>query len=88
MPEHPSSLELRVGPQGRILLPVILRRAWGVTTGTTLVARLEEERLVLEKPAQIVQRAKARFAALRNHPSLADELIGERRGEADREAAE
>jgi bifunctional DNA-binding transcriptional regulator/antitoxin component of YhaV-PrlF toxin-antitoxin module len=86
--EHLRITELRIGPQGRIVLPAALRHAWGVDAGTMLVARLEDERLVLEKPAQVVQRVKARFAVLRGHPSLADELIADRRVEANQEAGE
>jgi hypothetical protein len=42
--------------------------------------------LVLEKPSQVLERVKRRFAALQNQPSLADELIAERRAAAEREA--
>jgi hypothetical protein len=50
--------------------------------GENLLAYLENDRLIMEKPAHIAQRAKGRFAALRGQPSLADELIAERRREA------
>ncbi|RIK35213.1 MAG: AbrB family transcriptional regulator, partial [Chloroflexi bacterium] len=59
---------------------------WQIERGQILIARLDGERLVLEKPAQVLQRVKRRFAALRGQPSLADELIAERRAEARREA--
>ena len=85
MSEHLQTIELRVGPQGRIVIPARLRQAWGIEKGSVLLARLEEDQLVLEKPAQVLQRIKRRFAALQNQPSLADELIAERRVEAERE---
>lgn len=82
MPEGTSIVEVQVGPQGRVVIPASLRQAWQVKTGETLMARLEDDRLILEKPAHIVRRVKGRFAALRGQPSLADELIADRRGEA------
>jgi len=82
MPENLSIVELQVGPQGRVVIPASLRQAWQLTTGETLMARLEDDRLILEKPAHILQRTKDRFVALRGQPSLADELIAERHSEA------
>ena len=87
MPQQLSIIELQVGPQGRVVIPASLRQAWRIKTGEILMARLEEDRLILEKPAHIVQRVKGRFVALRGQPSLADELIAERHGEALRENA-
>ncbi len=85
MAENSSTIELHIGPQGRIVLPASLRRRWGVSPGEVLLAHLSEERLILEKPSHVVQRVKQRFAALHNQPSLADQLIAERRGEANLE---
>lgn len=82
MPKNLSIVELKVGPQGRVVIPASLRQAWQLTTGETLMARLEDDRLILEKPANIPRRVKDRFAALRSQPSLADELIAERHREA------
>ncbi len=66
-------------------IPASLRRAWKLKSGEVLLARLEEDRLVLERPAQVLQRVKERFASLRNQPSLADELMAERHSTAQRE---
>jgi bifunctional DNA-binding transcriptional regulator/antitoxin component of YhaV-PrlF toxin-antitoxin module len=87
MAEDRTTVELRLGPQGRIVIPASLRRIWQISTGEVLMARLEDDRLILEKPSAVVQRAKGRFAALRGQPSLADELIADRRREAGQEAA-
>jgi AbrB family looped-hinge helix DNA binding protein len=86
MSERLQTIKLHVGPQGRIVIPARLRRAWGIEKGSVLLARLEEDQLVLEKPSQVLERVKRRFAALQNQPSLADELIAERRVAAEREA--
>ena len=87
MPDNLSIIELQVGPQGRVVIPESLRQAWQIETGETLMAHLEDDRLILEKPAHILQRAKGRFVALAGQHSLADELIAERHREAIREDA-
>ena len=79
------STEVRIGPQGRLVVPVHLRRALGIAPGDTLVVRAEEGRLVLEKRGQALQRVKNRFASVPPEVSLVDELIAERRAEARRE---
>ncbi|MGH8520623.1 MAG: AbrB/MazE/SpoVT family DNA-binding domain-containing protein [Gammaproteobacteria bacterium] len=73
-------------PQGRLVIPAALRRTLGFEPGDTLVAHLEEGRLVLEKPETIKRRLKARFARLPKGKSLAAELLAERRDEAKRES--
>jgi len=78
--------EVRVGPQGRMVIPAPLRRALGLKQGQVLVARVENGRLTLEKPEYIMERIKARFAKVPQDISLADELISERRKEARKEA--
>ena len=80
-----ETIELQVGRQGRVVIPAALRQLWQIRSGDTLLARLEDDRLVLEKPEQVMQRVKQRYAALRGQASLADELISERRGEAAQE---
>jgi len=86
---NPSkSVEVHLGRQGRLVIPVALRQLLGFEEGDTLVAREEAGRLVLEKQAMVKQRLKARFAQVPNDRSLADELITERREAAQREVAE
>ena len=52
------------------------------------MARQDGNRLVLEKPEQIKQRLKARFAQVPAERRLVEELIAERRQESRREGAE
>jgi len=54
-------------------------------SGDRLLARQEADRLVLEKPEQIKQRLKARFAQVPVERRLVNELIAERREESRRE---
>lgn len=79
-------LTTKVGPDGRVLVPVELRRELALDPGTPLVARVEDDRLILERSDALVGRAKARFAAARRTPSPVDELIADRRRAADDEA--
>jgi bifunctional DNA-binding transcriptional regulator/antitoxin component of YhaV-PrlF toxin-antitoxin module len=79
---------LNVGPQGRIVIPVALRRAWGLEQGETLIARLEGDRVFLERPLDALESFKRSYPQLRDEPNMIDELIAERRLEAAREDAE
>lgn len=81
-------VEVHLGRQGRLVIPVALRQLLGFEEGDKLVAREEAGRLVLEKQAMVKQRLKARLTQLPKDRSLADELIEERREEAKRQEAE
>ncbi|HEV7671422.1 MAG TPA: AbrB/MazE/SpoVT family DNA-binding domain-containing protein [Thermoanaerobaculia bacterium] len=72
-----------VGEQGRLVIPAAIRRKMHLSSGETLVAFVEDNRLVLERRSAILERLKARFAGI--GVSLADELIAERRAEAAKE---
>ncbi len=78
-------LSTKVGPGGRVLIPIELRRALDLAEGTSLVARVEDDRLILERPDALLERAKARFALIADGASLADELVAERRRESESE---
>lgn len=80
-------LTVRFGPDGRVLVPVELRRALGATPGEPLVARVIEHRLVIERRADVLRRVQGRFATVPDGVSLADELIEDRRREASQEAS-
>jgi len=88
MNDLPQSVEVTLGRQGRVVIPVSLRRALGFEEGDALVARQELGRLVLEKPERIRQRLKQRFAQVPGERKLVDELIAERRMEGRRDEAE
>lgn len=80
---------LKVGPQGRVVIPASMRKALGLEPGQILVGHVEDSRLVLERRDTVLRRVQARFsAAVPRDVSLADELIAERRQEARREAGE
>lgn len=83
-----NAIQVTVGPQGRVVVPAPLRRRLGIEAGDVLVARAEEDRLVLERREAILRRIRSRFASVPKGVSLVDELIAERREEAKREQHE
>ena len=80
-----AGVQVRVGPEGRVLIPAAVRRAAGIQPGTSLVVRVEDGRVVLIPRDAIKRRLREMFADVEG--SMADELIAERREEAAREAA-
>ena len=88
MSDNTASVDVSLGRQGRLVIPAPLRRSLGLEEGDRLVARQDGNRLVLEKPEQIKQRLKARFAQVPAERRLVEELIAERRQKSRREGAE
>ena len=77
--------DVQFGAQGRVVVPAAIRKALGFRPGDTLVARVEDDHLVIEKPESVERRIRDRFRKPRSR-SLADELLAERREEARRES--
>jgi AbrB family looped-hinge helix DNA binding protein len=82
------TIEVTVGRQGRLVVPAALRRRLGIEAGDVLVARAEDDRLVLERRQTILTRLRHRYAEVPADVSLVDELIAERRDESARERGE
>jgi len=77
---------VHVGPQGRLVIPAQLRRELRLQAGETLVARVEEDRLILERPRAALGRLQRAFrAAVPEGTSLVDELLADRRAEVSRD---
>lgn len=76
---------VRMGPQGRIVVPAELRRELGLDEGSTLNATTRGGRLILEPRSVVLDRMRRRFAATPRSTSLSRELIDDRTGEARRE---
>jgi AbrB family looped-hinge helix DNA binding protein len=74
---------ITVGPDGRILVPVELRRQLGLQPGMSLVARIEDDHLVLERREVVLGRLQAQFERIPRDVSLVDELLTDRRREAE-----
>ena len=66
-----------------------MRRELELVPGETLMAHVEERRLVLERREEILEQLRSEVRGARPEGmSVVDELIAERRVEARREAAE
>jgi AbrB family looped-hinge helix DNA binding protein len=79
---------LTVGKKGQIVLPAGIRDALGIKPGEDVVVWVEDDRLILQTPAAVLESIRRHFAAIPADVSLVDELIAERREEARRDAAE
>lgn len=78
---------MRVGRQGRIVIPAPLREEMGLGPGEELLGRVDDGRLVLERREDLVRRLRSRFKTVPADRVLSEELISERREEAKLEAA-
>jgi AbrB family looped-hinge helix DNA binding protein len=76
-----TAIMLRLGEQGRMVIPVELRKELGLEVGTELVATVEGDRLVLETRKAVLSKLKSLFAVVPSDVSLVDELIADRRAE-------
>ena len=80
-------MKVNVLPNGRLVLPVSLRRRLGVEKGGQLVAELDGDAVKLTTPDHALDEAGALFRSfLSGNGSVADEVIADRRAESAREA--
>lgn len=88
-PTSPQRLDLALAPDGRIVIPAAVREAMGLKDGGKLFGRLDDGELRLftaETASRKLRSIVRKFVP--EGVSLADELIRERRAEAEREASE
>jgi bifunctional DNA-binding transcriptional regulator/antitoxin component of YhaV-PrlF toxin-antitoxin module len=81
--------KVRLGPDGRIVVPVAIREALGLSEGDVLFASIEGEgEARLSTPRAAMRRVQAMVREfVPEGVSLVDELLEERRREAEAEAA-
>ena len=80
-----------LGPQGRVVIPIEIRKKLGLEPGTVINIWLEDGKVHLRSRAAARASAKKLFKDARTRrggESLVDELIAERRAEAARELAD
>jgi AbrB family looped-hinge helix DNA binding protein len=76
----------RLGEGGRLVIPADYRRALGVDAGDELLLVLEDRTVRLLTPREAIRRAQALIRSyIPAGQSLSDELIQDRRGEAEHE---
>lgn len=81
------SAEVRVGSQGRIVLPLDLRRQLGAEEGAVYTAHVDEEgRLILETRESLLRRMQEEARAAAGDRSPLQELLDGRRAEAASES--
>ena len=82
-----TALPVRLGPQGRLVVPSEHRRELDLQEGAELAIRSDGRRLILEPRREVLRRLRRRFADA-GDVSLADELAADRAEEVRRESAE
>jgi AbrB family looped-hinge helix DNA binding protein len=83
-----AATNLRLGKNGRIVIPASVRDALGLREGDTLVLTVgpRRGRLVLETEEMILARLHDLVGAAPEGELVSEELLRERREEAEREA--
>ena len=78
---------VKVDGSGRILIPAKVRKQMNLRKDTTLIAKLEEQKLVLNTRAEALREVQEFFSKYRPKDGklLSDEIIEDRRREARRE---
>jgi AbrB family looped-hinge helix DNA binding protein len=80
------SLRTRVSEGGRIVIPASFRKALGIHVGDEVTLSLEDGELRVSTRVQQMRRAREMFRPfIEGTPSMADELIAERKVEGERE---
>ena len=70
---------LRLGKQGRLVIPAEVRAALGLSPGDLLHLYLSGQHLVLERPQDAVVELRGLGASIPKSRSLVEELLAERR---------
>ncbi len=84
--EQLAPTKLRLGPDGRVVIPAAFREALGLSEGDTLIASTEDGELHLLTVGAAVRRAQAIVRQfVPEGASLVDELLEDRRREVERE---
>lgn len=76
---------VRVGPEGRIVIPAAFRHALGLSRGDVMTTRLEDGRVILERREAVLDELRGILAG---RAGSVDDLLAWRREEAAREASE
>lgn len=73
---------LTLGKQGRVVIPVEIRVALGLSAGDRIHVRVDGPRIVMERPQDAIAELRSLGRDRAVNRSLVDELLAERRAEA------
>jgi AbrB family looped-hinge helix DNA binding protein len=82
-----ATFHTRLGKSGRIVIPAEARQALGLKEGDSLLVEAQDNRLVLETEAALLQRLYDAVGPRAEGALPSEELIRERHEEAKRERA-
>ena len=86
VPEYPSPTRIKLGPDGRVVIPAAFRDVLGLKEGDVLVASILDGELHLLSMPAAVRRVRAMVRKyVPEGVSLVDELLADRRREAEEE---
>ena len=78
--------QVTLGDRGRLVLPSAIRSALGLKAGTRMLLSTEPDGSLRLRPYRAVaNESRGLFAELAEDSSLVDQLLADRRGEAERE---
>lgn len=80
-----NPVPVHLGAKGRVVLPASIRRELGLEEGAELLARVQDDGIVLEPRGAALRRLRSFFVDVPSKTSLVDELLAERRRDAGRE---
>jgi AbrB family looped-hinge helix DNA binding protein len=81
-----ETISVKVEKSGRILIPAAVRRQFGLKEGTEVILRVDEDGIQVRTREQVLARIRKRLRRYIPEGScLSEELIQERRAEAERE---
>lgn len=84
-----AKAKIKVGPDGRLLIPAAMRKAAGLAPGETVIVELKGEEIVLSTYSARIRKVQKILAKYKKPgESIVDEFIAERRAEAAREEME
>lgn len=78
----------QMGANGRVVIPAEVRRQLELEPGATLTVRVENGRIELESPDNLLRRIQAEWQSTAKGHSMVDELIAERRRAFNQEERE
>ena len=81
-----TSQSVKIINGGKLVIPAQFRREMGIGAGDTVVVEMAQGELRIRSLSSAIRKAQAIVRELvPDHVSLVDELIAERKAEADRE---